>query len=279
MKKKGKWSTLILLFIFFIGLSVMLYPSVSSYWNSRTQSETIVDYIQMLESIPKENYSEYFKAAEEYNTKLSTLSFPLIEYGEIDGYDNILNLSGNGMIGYLTIEKLGINLPLFHGTDDNVLNNSVGHLKGSSIPIGGIGTHSVVSAHRGLPTSTLFTNLDHLEVGDTFEFTILDRTVTYIVDQIKTVEPTDTADLQIENNKDYCTLLTCTPYGINTHRLLVRGKRIDTFEEKNIYITSDAFQISTFIVTPIVALPILIVLMLIVLLKPIKKDDLEGDIL
>ena len=278
MKKKNKWSTFILLLFFFIGLSVMLYPAISSYWNSKTQSEAIVDYEQMIQNIPKEDYTSVFDTADEYNKQLAALSFPMLEYESINGYDEILNISGTGMMGYLTIEKIGLELPVYHGTDNDVLSHAVGHLEGTSFPVGGICTHAVVSAHRGLPSAFLFTNLDHLELGDTFQFTILDRTITYQVDQIKTVDPSVTEDLIIESDKEYCTLLTCTPYGINTHRLLVRGTKIDNNQQKNIYITSDAHQIDTLIVTPIVALPMLFTLMMIVLFKPVKKDDLGDDL-
>lgn len=278
MKKKSKWSSFVLLLVFFIGLSVMLYPTISSYWNSRTQSQAIVDYQKMLDSIPEEDYTKLFLEAEEYNENLASLDFPLLDYSKIKGYYNILDISKTGMIGYLTIDVIGLELPVYHGTDDNVLSHAVGHLEGTSIPVGGKSTHAVVSAHRGLPTATLFTNLDHLEIGDIFQFTILDRKITYQVDQIKTVDPTDTTDLHIELDKDMCTLLTCTPYGINTHRLLVRGSRIETKEQKTIYITSDAHQIEPLIVTPIVALPILLVLIIIVLFKPVRKDDLGDDL-
>lgn len=278
MKKKNKWSTFFLLLLFIVGLSVMLYPSISNYWNSRTQSQAIVNYDKMLQNMPKEDYTRIFEEAEEYNKKLNDTNYPLLDYGQIPGYFNALNVSGTGMIGYLTIDTINLELPVYHGTEDNVLSVAVGHLQGSSLPIGGIGTHSVVSAHRGLPTATLFTHLDHLEVGDTFQFTILDRTVTYQVDQIKTVSPNETGDLHIDPSKDQCTLLTCTPYGINTHRLLVRGKRIETVEQKTLYITSDAHQIEPLIVTPIVALPILFTLMMIVLFKPVKKDDFGDEL-
>jgi len=278
MKKKKKWSTFILLLIFFVGLCVMLYPAVSSYWNSRTQSQAIVDYEQMLENIPKEDYTAYFEKAAHYNTRLAELTAPLAEYQRIDGYFDTLDLSGTGMIGYLTIETIGLELPVYHTTDDDVLGHAAGHLQGSSFPVEGESVHCVVSAHRGLPTATLFTNLDHLELGNTFSFTILDRTITYQVDQIKTVMPDDIRDIGIETGKEYCTLLTCTPYGINSHRLLVRGQRIDTVQQKNIYITSDAHQIDSLIVTPVVALPMLFVLMLIVLFKPIKKESLGEDL-
>ncbi|MBQ6824116.1 MAG: class C sortase, partial [Clostridia bacterium] len=198
MKKKNKWSTFFLLLLFIVGLSVMLYPSISNYWNSRTQSQAIVNYDKMLQNMPKEDYTRIFEEAEEYNKKLNDTNYPLLDYGQIPGYFNALNVSGTGMIGYLTIDTINLELPVYHGTEDNVLSVAVGHLQGSSLPIGGIGTHSVVSAHRGLPTATLFTHLDHLEVGDTFQFTILDRTVTYQVDQIKTVSPNETGDLHID---------------------------------------------------------------------------------
>lgn len=276
-KKKRKWSTFFLLMFFFIGLSVMLYPSLSNYWNSKTQSEAIVDYEKMLASIAPEDYSKIFAEAEDYNKKLSELDFPFLEYKNIGGYNDILDLTGTGMMGYITIDVIGIELPVYHGTDDNVLSVAVGHVEGSSLPVGGKSTHVTLSAHRGLPTATLFTNLDKMEIGDTFKLTVLDRTLTYQVDQIKTVMPEDASDLVIESGEDYCTLLTCTPYGINTHRLLVRGRRIETIEEKTIYIKSDAHRIDALIVTPIVALPILFTLMIIILVKPIKKDDLGDD--
>lgn len=256
----------------------MLYPTISSYWNSRTQSQAIVDYEKMLESIKPEDYSAIFAQADDYNEQLAQMNFPLLEYVDLDGYSDILNLSGTGMMGYLTIESIGVELPVYHGTDDDVLSIAVGHLEGTSFPVGGNNTHTVVSAHRGLPNAKLFTDLDRLEIGDIFTFTILDRTITYQVDQIKVIVPSDVSDLMIENGKEYCTLLTCTPYGINTHRLLVRGHQIESTQQKTIYITSDAHQIEPLIVTPIVALPILFTLMIIVLTKPVKKDDSGDDL-
>lgn len=276
MKKKNKWSTFVLLSIFFIGLSVMLYPAISSYWNTRSQSQAIVDYEKMLESIPKEDYTQFFDQADEYNEKLRKLENPLLDYKTLDNYLEILDLSGTGMMGYISIEKIALELPVYHTTNDNVLAVAAGHLEGTSFPVGGEGTHAVISAHRGLPTAVLFTNIDRMELGDTFKFTILDRTITYQVDQIKVIDPSNATDLMIEEGKEYCTLLTCTPYGINTHRLLVRGVRIESVEQKTLYVISDAHQIDSLIVTPIVALPILFTLMMIVLFKPVKKDDL-GD--
>lgn len=276
MKKKIKWPTLILLTIFFIGLCVMLYPSISKYWNSKTQSKAIIDYDKMLAAIPKEDYQGYFDEADRYNKELRELPFPLIDYPQVEGYDEALDVIGTGMMGYITIDKIAVELPIYHGTDENVLSTAVGHVKGSSLPVGGTGNHTILSAHRGLPSATLFTNLDHMELGDTFKVTVLDRVITYRVDQIKTVTPDNSEDLVIDHNKDYCTLLTCTPYGINTHRLLVRGVRTETVDDKVLNVVNEGYRIDTLIVTPLVALPIIFVLILIVLFKPVKKEK-DGD--
>ena len=276
---QSRKSTMILLISFFIGLSVLLYPSISSYWNSRTQSEAIIDYEAMLASYKPEDYSHLFEAADDYNVRLAALEKPFIDHIQLTDYMDILNVSGTGMMGYVTVPKINQELPLYHGTSDAVLATACGHFEGSSLPVGGSGTHSVVSAHRGLPTAVLFTHLDRMEIGDTFYFTILDRTFTYEVDQIRIVEPYDTSLIQCEEGKDYCTLLTCTPYGINTQRLLVRGHQIDTTQKRNIYIANEAYRIDTLIVMPLVALPILAVLMLYVMFVPVKKESLGEDLL
>jgi sortase A len=181
------------------------------------------------------------------------------------------------MMGYITIPKISQELPVYHGTSDTVLAIAVGHFQGSSLPVGGPSTHSVVSAHRGLPTATLFTYLDRMEVGDTFTFTILDRTYTYEVDQIHIVEPHDTSYIQIEEGKDYCTLLTCTPFGVNSHRLLVRGHQVDTTQERNIYIANEAYRVDPLVVMPIVALPIIFVLLIYITFVPVKKEALGEE--
>lgn len=276
---QSRKSTFILLISFFIGLSVLLYPSVSSYWNSRTQSEAIVNYEAMLASYKPEDYSHLFEEADAYNRALAALDKPFVEHKKLTDYPDILNVSGTGMMGYITVPKINQELPLYHGTTDAVLATACGHFQGSSLPVGGESTHSVVSAHRGLPTAVLFTHLDRLEIGDTFYFTILDRKFTYEVDQIHIVEPYDTSLIQIEEGKDYCTLLTCTPYGINTQRLLVRGHQVDATQQKNIYIANEAYRIDTLIVMPIVALPILAVCMLYVMFAPVKKESLGEDLL
>lgn len=277
---QSRKSTFILLLSFFIGLSVLLYPSISSYWNSRTQTEAIVNYELMLANYKPEDYSTNFEAADEYNRSLAALEKPFVDCKALsEAYADTLNVSGTGMMGYITVPKINQELPLYHGTSDAVLATACGHFEGSSLPVGGEGTHSVVSAHRGLPTAVLFTHLDRMEIGDTFYFTILDRKFTYEVDQIRIVEPHDTSLIQIEQGKDYCTLLTCTPYGINTQRLLVRGHQIDASQKQNIYIANEAYRIDTLIVMPIVALPILAVLMIYVMFAPVKKESLGEDLL
>ena len=276
---QSRKSTIILLISFFIGLSVLLYPSISSYWNSRTQSEAIVDYEAMLARYRPEDYTALFDEADAYNAALAQLEKPFQQHMEVAGYENILNVSGTGMIGYINVPKISQELPVYHGTSDAVLATAVGHFQGSSLPVGGDTTHSVVSAHRGLPTAVLFTHLDRMEVGDIFYFTILDRTITYEVDVIHIVEPHDMSLIQIEDGKDYCTLLTCTPYGINTHRLLVRGHQIDATQKRNIYFANEAYRIDTLIVMPIVALPIIFVLLIYVMFAPVKKETLGEDLL
>ncbi len=274
---KSKKSTIILLVSFFIGLSVLLYPFISSYWNSKTQSEAIVDYESMLSQYKPEDHTAIFAEAEAYNKKLAQLDEPWIEYNRLPEYNSILNVGGTGMMGYITVPKISQELPVYHGTSDGVLSVAVGHLQGTSLPVGGEGTHCVVSAHRGLPTAVLFTHLDRMEIGDTFYFTILDRTITYEVDQIRIVEPDDSSLLQIIEGKDYCTLLTCTPYGINTQRLLVRGHQVDATQTRKLYIGNEAYRVDPLIVMPLVALPIILVLLIYVTFAPVKKESLGEE--
>ena len=274
---KSRKSTIILLVYFFIGLSVLLYPSISSYWNSKTQSEAIVDYEAMLSQYKPEDYTAIFAEADAYNQSLAQLDEPLVEHNRLPDYNSILNIGGTGMMGYITIPKISQELPVYHGTSDGVLSVAVGHLQGTSLPVGGEGTHCVVSAHRGLPTAVLFTHLDRMEIGDIFYFTILDRTLTYEVDQIRIVEPDDASLLQIVDGKDYCTLLTCTPYGINTQRLLVRGHQVDATQTRSLYVANEAYRIEPLVVMPIVALPIIFTLLIYVMLAPVKKETLGED--
>ena len=260
---------------FLVGICILLYPAFSDYWNSKTQSRAIVNYESVLDQMDSEDNSKVFEAAYAYNNALYKTKNPLFNYKNVAGYNEALNVAGNGMIGYLKIDRIGVELPIYHGTSDAVLNKGVGHLEGSSLPVGGENTHSVMSAHRGLPSAKLFTDLDRMEIGDTFQIVVLDQVLTYQVDFIKVIEPTDVSNLPIIEGGDYCTLFTCTPYGINTHRLLVRGIRIETIKEKPIiYVSNEAFRIEPLLVTPAVAAPMLFVLLIHLLIKyrePPKK--------
>lgn len=253
--KKDKLNVM-LVFVFIIGLSVMLYPPISSYWNSKVQSRAVASYSNAVKLLSEEEKDTMLKEADTYNEKLKDVNRPFLNYTEAGDYNSILDISGTGIMGYVTIEKLGVELPIYHGTSEGVLQVAAGHLEGSSLPVGGEGTHSVLSAHRGLPSAKLFTNLDKMEVGDTFTVTVLDRKLTYQVDQIKIVEPQEINDLTIEEGKDYCTLMTCTPYGINSHRLLVRGERISQEESGN-FVTADGYLVNTSVVAIVVAIILL----------------------
>lgn len=269
---------------FFVGVCILLYPAISDFWNSKTQSRAIVNYESVLEKIDPEDYTALFEAAYDYNKNLLQIKNPLLNHNEVPGYYEALSVSDDGMIGYLQIDRIGVELPIYHGTSETVLSRGVGHLEGSSLPVGGESTHSVLSAHRGLPSSKLFTDLDRVEIGDIFKITVLDQVLTYQVDFIKVIVPTDVADLQIVEGEDYCTLFTCTPYGINTHRLLVRGVRIETVEEKPIiYVSNEAYRIEPLLVTPAVAAPMLFVMFIHLMIKyreppKPKKEDGETNI-
>lgn len=264
-------STILLIVIFLVGLSLLLYPSISNYVNERHQSRAIATYDAAVSKLNEEDYDAYFKAARKYNKKLAENPSAFYEPDAIEGYDKILDVTGTGIMGYVAIEKIGVELPIYHGTSEGVLAAGAGHLEGTSFPIGGKSTHSVISAHRGLPSAKLFTNLDKLEEGDIFTITILNRVITYEVDKISIVLPSQTQDLKIEDGKDYCTLMTCTPYGINTHRLLVRGRCIDNSELQKIHITAEAFQIRPTIIASIIGIFILLLLLLRVLIHSRRK--------
>lgn len=265
--------TLILTLVFLTGLSLLLYPTVSDWWNSLHQSRAIVDYARTVENLDTETYERLLSEARAYNETLSGQQNRLVlSDKELDAYNALLDVSGTGMMGYIEIDKIGCSLPIYHGTSESVLQIAVGHIEGTSLPVGGESTHAVISGHRGLPNAKLFSNLDKLTEGDTFLIRILDETLTYEVDQIRIVEPQEVGDLAIEKGKDYCTLVTCTPYGINTHRLLVRGHRIENTEEAEaIRVTSDALQMEPMIVAPMVAAPILLLCLVVLLIKGRRK--------
>lgn len=259
--------TIILFFILFIGLSLLLYPSISDFWNSQNQSRAIAVYSEQVAQIDEDRYDELWSAALEYNQSLLERpnSFVLSEEQK-EKYEALLDVGGNGVMGYIEIPSIDVSLPIYHGTDEAVLQIAVGHLEWTSLPVGGESSHCVISGHRGLPSAKLFTDLDKLSEGDIFIFRVLDEVLTYEVDQIRIVEPQDIDTLLIEEGKDLCTLVTCTPYGINSHRLLVRGHRIEnTPETISIRVTADAMQIEPLIVAPIVAIPLLIMMLILLL--------------
>ena len=272
-KKKGNLITIVLVLILLVGLSLLLYPTVSDYWNSFHQSRAIATYAEQVARIDDDAYEQLWEDATAYNrTLVGNSDRYVLTDEERETYESLLNVSGNGVIGYIEIPEINCSLPIYHGTDEAVLQIAVGHIEGTSLPVGGESTHSVLSGHRGLPSARLFTDLDKLENGDIFMIRVLDETLTYEVDQIRIVEPTELSDLEIERGKDYCTLVTCTPYGINTHRLLVRGHRIENLEQaKAIRVTADAMQIDPLLVAPAVAVPILLVLLILLLVPKRSK--------
>lgn len=276
-KKTGSPITLLLILILLAGVSLLLYPTVSDYWNSFHSSRAIASYEEQVANIDDAQYEELWDAARDYNQSLLHRPNDFIlsdEQQEI--YKSLLDIGGNGMMGYIEIPMIDVMLPIYHGTKESVLQIAVGHLDWTSLPVGGAGSHCVLSGHRGLPSARLFTDLDKLKVGDVFMLHVLNEILTYEIDQILIVEPQDTDPLLIEPGKDLCTMTTCTPYGINSHRMLVRGHRIESQEEpKDIRITADAVRIEPLMVAPFVAVPILLVLLIILLLPKQKKGSLQ----
>lgn len=274
---KNHRSTILLILILLIGLSLMLYPSLADWWNSFHSSRSIASYVEQVANIDDAQYEELWDAAWDYNQSL--LHRPndfLLSDEQQEIYKSLLDFGGNGIMGYIEIPMIDVMLPIYHGTKESVLQIAVGHLDWTSLPVGGAGSHCVVSGHRGLPSARLFTDLDKLKVGDVFMLHVLNEILTYEIDQILIVEPQDTDPLLIEPGKDLCTMITCTPYGINSHRMLVRGHRIESQEEpKVIRITADALRIEPLVVAPFVAVPILLVLLIILLLPKQKKGSLQ----
>ena len=272
---KKHLSTILLIVALLAGVSLLLYPSVSDYWNSLHATQVVSNYAQQVQTMDRSRYETMWNDAVAYNRSLLTRStdFALTD-AQKRQYDALLNVDETGIMGYLEIPALEVTLPIYHGTDDSVLQVGAGHIEWSSLPTGGESTHCVLSGHRGLPSARLFSDLDQLVAGDTFVIRVLDEVMTYEVDQILIVEPTDVSALTIEDGKDLCTLVTCTPYGVNSHRLLVRGHRVENASEV-IRVTSDAVQIEPLIVAPLVAMPLLLALLLLLLL-PRSKKKLHG---
>ena len=272
-RKGGSKFGAFLLIILFAGLALLLYPTISDKWNALHQSRAIASYVENVDGLNEDAYEEILREAEEYNASLprsDSRFLPSEEETEL--YDSMLDISESGIMAYVEIPKLSISLPIYHGTDEEVLQTAIGHIQGSSLPVGGEGTHCVISGHRGLPSAKLFTDIDQLTEGDIFIIRVLDETLTYEVDQIHIVEPDDISLLGIEEDKDLCTLVTCTPYGINSHRLLVRGHRIENTDDGTpLHISADAGQIDALIVAACIAAPVLLVLLIIVLLRPANR--------
>ncbi len=279
-KKSGRLSTIILIIILLVGLSVMLYPIISNWWNERVQSKVISDYKETVSKMDSGNIEKLINEAHEYNEQIVGLYAPFINYDEIPGYDDILNVSGTGIMGYITIPVIHAEYPIYHGTSEEVLNIAAGHLQGSSLPVGGADTHAVISAHRGLPSAKLFTDLDKMVEGDTFTITILDQVYTYEVEKILTVKPEDVDKLAIIPEKDYVTLMTCTPYGVNTHRLLLRSHRIETVydeSEVKVKVNPDALQVDPMLVVPVIFTVFVIILILIWVIGGKRKKTRTLD--
>ena len=259
--------TLIIVAVGLFGLGLILYPSVADWWNSFHQSRAVASYAKKVANLDTSEYERILAEAEAYNNNLAATGIKwTMSEEEIAAYEKELDITGTGIMGYITIPKIHVELPIYHGIDDAVLQIAIGHLTETSLPVGGPSTHCVVSGHRGLPSAKLFTDIDKLVEGDTWTVNVLNKTLTYEVDQIRVVEPTDLSNLQIEQGKDYFTLVTCTPYGINTHRLLIRGHRVDNAQgEANVI--ADALQIEPVYIAPFVAIPFIILLIIIMLVS------------
>ena len=289
-KKSHRVSNLVLVLILLVGAAIMAYPSFSEYWNSLHQSRAIMGYAQRVAELTNEEYETIWSSALNYNERLPDLPNRwLVEHDENlkADYETQLNADGTGNMGFITIPKINVNLPVYHGTSDSVLQTSIGHIAGTSLPAGSthsdeedfltpdFASHCVLSGHRGLPSARLFSDLDTMEVGDIFYLTILDQTLTYEVDKITVILPEEMEELEFVPGKDLCTLMTCTPYGINTHRLLVRGSRIENEKKKlNVRITADGLRIDPLYVAPFIAVPVLVLMVLwvLVMTSGIRKN-------
>ena len=268
---RRRLGNILLTLAFVVGIALLAYPSFSDWWNTFHQTRAIAGYTAKVANMDKEEFDRMWAEAGAFNEYLSkkTNRFNLTQE-ELATYNSILDVTGTGIMGYIDIPSIKISLPIYHGTDESILQIAIGHIAGTSFPIGGEGTHAAVSGHRGLPSARLFTDIDKLQAGDKFLLQMLDRTLTYEVDQIRIVLPQELQDLEIDPYQDYVTLITCTPYGVNTHRLLVRGHRVDNDNTDATRITADAMRFEPVIVAPLVAAPILLVLLIILLVSTSK---------
>ena len=263
--------TIILLGMIVVGLGLIAYPSVADWWNSFHQTRAVAAYASVIADMSHEEYDKILNEAAEYNKQIAETGVRWqMSDEEIQEYNSILDITGTGIMAYIDIPKIHVQLPIYHGTDDTILQIAVGHITGSSLPVGGETSHCIVSGHRGLPSAKLFSDLDELVVGDLWTVNVLDQTLTYEVDQIRVVLPTDLNYLEMEDGKDYCTLVTCTPYGVNTHRLLVRGHRVPNVQG-NARVTADALQIEPAYVAPFIGTPIILILIVMLIIATRKK--------
>ncbi len=270
-KKNGRISNWVLIGIMILGLAILGYPSFADWWNSYHQAQSIHNYVRAVTSMNTEDYDRLFAEADEFNAWLRTQSNRYVMSDEAkERYSRTLDVTGTGIMGYIDIPKVNISYPLYHGTNEEVLQIAIGHIEGTSLPVGGKGTHTALSGHRGLPSARLFTDIDQLVVGDTFMLQILDRTLTYEVDLVSVVLPEELQHLEIDPEQDYCTLVTCTPYGVNTHRLLVRGHRVENAAAE-VRVVADAIQIRAEYVAPLVMIPMLTVMLVILLIRTGNK--------
>ena len=275
---KEQLFTIVLVLALIVGLGLLIYPSFADYWNSFHQSRAVMSYAESVANMNDEEYARILDEARIYNQELAEKGISWTPTEEQKAaYREELNIDSSGIMGYIKIQKINVMLPIYHGTEESILQTSIGHLEESSLPVGGAGSHCMLSGHRGLPSARLFTDLDKLIEGDTFTMTVMNETLTYEVDHIWIVEPSDLSHLTIEDGKDYCTLITCTPYGINTHRLLVRGHRIDNLDGSAMVI-ADAIQIQPIYIAPFLAVPLLVILLLYVLISTSARNRKKRDL-
>lgn len=277
-RRKNLVTTIALILAFVTGLSLLLYPTFSNWWNTMHQNRAVADYDAIVADHSKEENEKIWSEAEEYNQKMfregeGIHTLTQEEYAE---YESLLDITGTGIMGYVEIPKINVKLPIYHGTDEAILQVAIGHIPSTSLPTGGANTHCVVSGHRGLPSARLFTDLDQMKEGDTFLVHVMDHTLTYEVDRIRTVLPDELDDLNIVEGADYFTLVTCTPYGVNSHRLLVRGHRIEDAEE-TIYVSADAYKIDPLLAAPVIAAFIILILLIWYFLASRAKKRMTLD--
>lgn len=279
-KRRGTVTNIILVLFLLIGIAVVSYPTVSDWWNSMHMSRAVSNYIEAIENMTDDELVEALDAAHAYNERLAHVGmhFNLTEE-ELAEYNSLLDVTGTGIMGYIQIPAINVNLPIYHGTEESVLQIAVGHLEGTSLPVGGPGTHTALSGHRGLPSARLFTDLDKLTEGDVFTVNVLNETITYMIDQIRIVLPAEVQELSILEGEDHCTLITCTPYGVNTHRMLVRGTRIENLMEGEevINVPADAVKYSTYVVILAVGIPLMFIVQVITLIYFSKKKPRRSD--